>query len=63
MPAGLNPFLPEAIDFIYERSRGVPRLINKLCDAALLAAYARDLHFVAGKVAEEAFSESEGVLA
>ncbi len=57
----LNPFLPEAIDFIYVRSNGVPRVINKLCDRSLLAAYARNLRCVDEKLAEEAFSESEGV--
>jgi len=58
---GLNPFFPQAIDFIYERSKGVPRVINKLCDISLLAAYAKSLRYVDEKLAEEAFSESEGV--
>ena len=40
---GFRLFLGEAIDLIYNRSQGVPRVINKLCDRALLAAYARDL--------------------
>ena len=58
---GLNPFLPQTINFIFDRSQGVPRVINKLCDASLLAAYARGLRYVDEKLAEEAFSESEGV--
>jgi len=61
LPEGLNPFFPQAIDFIYERSKGVPRVINKLCDVSLLAAYAKSLRYVDEKLAEEAFSESEGV--
>lgn len=61
VPEGLNPFLPEAINFIYERSGGVPRLINKLCDRSLLAAYARNLRHVDYKLAEEALNESEGI--
>jgi type II secretory pathway predicted ATPase ExeA len=37
-----NPdvFLPEAVELIHERTRGVPRLMNQLCDFALLYAYA-----------------------
>jgi type II secretory pathway predicted ATPase ExeA len=33
-------FMPEAIEFIHARTRGVPRLMNQLCDFALLYAYA-----------------------
>lgn len=57
----MHPFLAEAIDFIYETSHGVPRVINKLCDISLLAAYSRSLSYVDSRLAEEAFAESEGV--
>jgi|SRR5271165_871600 len=33
-------FHAEAIEFIHARTRGIPRLINQLCDLALLYAYA-----------------------
>ncbi|MGO9513658.1 MAG: ExeA family protein [Steroidobacteraceae bacterium] len=33
-------FLPDAIEFVYARTGGVPRLMNQLCDFALLYAYA-----------------------
>jgi general secretion pathway protein A len=33
-------FLPDAIEFIHARTGGVPRLMNQLCDFALLYAYA-----------------------
>ncbi|MBI4367785.1 MAG: AAA family ATPase [Candidatus Omnitrophica bacterium] len=56
-----SPFLPDAIEFIYQQSKGVPRVINKLCDVSLLAAYARSVKSVDSKLAEEAFCESEGV--
>jgi general secretion pathway protein A len=36
----------EAMGDIYEATRGIPRLINTLCDNALLTAYARDTHAV-----------------
>jgi general secretion pathway protein A len=40
--AGGQPtlFLPEAIEFIYARTNGIPRLLNQLCDMALVYAYA-----------------------
>jgi type II secretory pathway predicted ATPase ExeA len=40
--AGGDPavFHPEAVAFIHARSRGVPRLINQLCDLALVYAFA-----------------------
>ncbi len=56
-----NPFLHEAINFIYGISNGVPRVINKLCDISLLAAYSRNLRQVDLKLIEEAYSETEGV--
>lgn len=34
-------FTPDAIDLIYERTRGIPRLVNTLCDTALVYAYAK----------------------
>ena len=33
-------FSLEAVEFIYARTRGVPRLVNQLCDYALVYAYA-----------------------
>lgn len=35
-------FESNAVDWIYERTRGVPRLINHLCRQAMLAAYGAD---------------------
>src|SRR5258708_2561584 len=33
-------FLPEAIEFVYSRTRGIPRLLNQLCDFSLVYAFA-----------------------
>lgn len=33
-------FLPDAIEFIHARTNGIPRLLNHLCDFALVYAYA-----------------------
>ncbi len=35
-----NLFSPYAIDYIFQCSEGIPRLINNLCDNAMIAAYA-----------------------
>jgi len=39
-------FTPDAINAVYEHSRGLPRLINTLCDNALLSAYSADRHTI-----------------
>jgi hypothetical protein len=39
---GRKLFAPETFDLIFRYSGGVPRLINTLCDTALLAAFAQD---------------------
>jgi len=41
-PASLNVFDEEAIDSIYELSKGLPRIINTLCDNLMLSAYSAD---------------------
>jgi general secretion pathway protein A len=47
----MDLFLPEAIEFIYKRTDGIPRLVNHLCDFALVYAFAEhrkdiDAHLV-----------------
>ena len=37
-----NPFRPAALQALYQRSGGIPRLINIIADRSLLAAYARE---------------------
>jgi len=39
-------FKPGAVRAIHKHSRGIPRLINLLCDRSLLGAYAGDRHLV-----------------
>ncbi len=41
-------FRPDAVSAVHELSGGVPRLINVICDAALLAGYADGLEHVDG---------------
>jgi len=56
-----NLFDQDALDCVYEFSGGIPRLINILCDRALLGAYARGLKMVNRDLIEESNVELEGV--
>jgi general secretion pathway protein A len=47
-------FSREAILHLHERSRGIPRLINVICDNALIAGYALDVRPVGRDIIEEA---------
>src|SRR5919109_100102 len=38
-PAASVVFQPKAIEIVHRRTRGIPRLVNLVCDRALLAAY------------------------
>ncbi|NQU75780.1 MAG: AAA family ATPase [Planctomycetes bacterium] len=53
----LVTFDQPAVDFIFRASRGLPRLINNVCDAALLAAYAQEKTVVSLDIAEQAINE------
>ena len=50
-------FDPKAVHRIHKYSGGVPRMINKICDLALTAAYAADSRTVAARHATAAFDE------
>jgi len=52
--AGGPIFTPRAINKIYSLSRGIPRLINIVCDNALLNGYALDQKVVDKKLVKEA---------
>ena len=57
-------FPREATDAIHSRSRGVPRIVNVICDAALVFGYAEERRTVDLPLVEEVLSELEatGVL-
>jgi general secretion pathway protein A len=50
-------FSPAALRETYRLSRGVPRLINVICDRALLGAYTQDRHRVTPAIVRRAASE------
>src|SRR4051812_10381197 len=65
--AALGPpieFPREATDLIHARSRGVPRIINVICDAALVFGYAEERRVFDGEMVREVLGELEatGVL-
>ncbi|TAM09581.1 MAG: AAA family ATPase [Nevskiaceae bacterium] len=53
-------FNPAAIHIIHEKSRGVPRHINILCDRSLLGAYAEGLQQVTPAIVRRAATETLG---
>jgi len=50
-------FIPEAVYEIFKFSNGIPRLINILCDRALITGYSRDLNRVNPKIIRECAKE------
>jgi general secretion pathway protein A len=55
-------FTPWAIRRIYRLSGGVPRIINIICDRALLGAYAMDRRRVTAEIVTHACRETRGVV-
>ncbi len=57
--AGGDPLLfqPQAIEMIHARSRGIPRLINQLCDLALVYAFAEQRRCVDERLVGEMLDE------
>ncbi|HUR41391.1 MAG TPA: AAA family ATPase [Verrucomicrobiae bacterium] len=60
--AGGNPalFTPGAVQMVQRHSRGIPRLVNVLCDRALLGAYATGAREVSADLVERAAREVGG---
>ncbi len=48
-----NMFEPEAIDLIYERSGGIPRRINQICDISLLVGYGKSVNTISKELVKE----------
>ena len=54
---GQKLFSPEAIDLIHQHAGGLPRMINQLCDAALLTAYGKSSTQVTADIIELALDD------
>ena len=50
-------FTPEAVDKIYEISGGTPRMVNILCDRALLAGFSLETHTLDKEIIESSAQE------
>lgn len=46
-----------ALKTIYKKAKGVPRLINNLCDISLLAAFSQNTHVIDSKIIKQALRE------
>ncbi len=53
-------FTAKAIDKIHKNSRGVPRIVNTLCNKALILAFGQGQTNVAGKHITQAINDAEG---
>ncbi|HEV8017615.1 MAG TPA: AAA family ATPase [Steroidobacteraceae bacterium] len=53
-------FAPQALSAVFRLSQGVPRVINVICDRALLGAYSLDRHRVTGALVRAAATEVFG---
>ena len=53
-------FTPKALKEIYRYSKGIPRLINIVCDNALLTGYAIDQKVIGPKIILEVIDHLEG---
>ncbi|HVP11356.1 MAG TPA: AAA family ATPase, partial [Phycisphaerae bacterium] len=53
LPADQEVFVPQAMEAIYRHSEGIPRLINQICDNAMLAAYTESSRQVSAKIIHE----------
>ena len=55
-------FADGALDMIYKYSGGIPRLINTVCDKALLSAYIAETKYIDAAIIEKCIGEIEGVV-
>jgi len=56
---GIDFFSPQALDLVYEHSRGIPRLINLICDSALLSGYIYEEKKIGEKIIDEVIKERD----
>jgi general secretion pathway protein A len=49
----LNLFPPETIAAVYQHSQGLPRLINTVCENALIAGYSRQMRSISPEIVDD----------
>ncbi len=55
-------FTPKAYKLIYKYGKGIPRLINSICDRALLVGYTREKKIIDHHIVKQALKELQGQL-
>ncbi|MFA5014787.1 MAG: AAA family ATPase [Actinomycetota bacterium] len=58
-PDSVNIFSPRALDLIFKYSGGIPRIVNLICDSALLSSYVYDTKKITEKIIEEVVKERD----
>ena len=56
-------FSDAALGAVYKYSNGIPRIINKVCDKALLCAYVIEIKQIDLSIVERCIQEIEGMVA
>jgi len=56
-----NIFTPKALKEINRYSKGIPRLVNIVCDNALLTGYASDQKIIGGRIIQEVINNLDGL--
>lgn len=56
---GCDIFTPKAMDLICDGSRGIPRIINLICDSALLSGYTYDTRKITENIIDEVIKERD----
>lgn len=56
---GVGLFSQPAMDLIYRHSGGIPRLINLICDSALLSGYVSEQHTITDNIVSEVIRERD----
>ena len=61
--AGGSPdiFLSESVDLIYTTSGGIPRIINMLCDTAMVYGFGYELKQIDSKVIDRVIEDKDGI--
>ena len=53
------PFTEDALNIIFEHSQGTPRMVNIICDRALLAVFSDGLEHIDGATIQKCITEIE----
>ncbi len=53
-----NYLTPEALELVYQFSKGIPRLVNQICDSAFLTGYINESKIIDATILKEVIAES-----